>query len=221
MISAIIFDFDGLIFDTETHEYETLVELYEQHGAELPLSVWGEVIGTNSGFCPYQYLKRQVDVEMTKEQFDHAVRERFEERLANETIRPGVAEYIQTAKEIGLKVGLASSSNYEWVSTHLRKLGLLDSFDFISTSDHVEQVKPDPALYLRTAKGLGVDPKECIAFEDSVNGALAAKRAGMYCVIVPNKVTKLLTFGEVDHRLPSMAEMELQSLIETLIPEKA
>ncbi len=112
-----------------------------------------------------------------------------------------------------MKVGLASSSNYEWVSTHLSRLNLLDRFECIRTSDHVEFVKPDPALYIEAAKCLGVKPEECIAFEDSANGALAAKRAGMKCVTVPNSVTKELEFCEVDHRVESMAEMELKELL--------
>lgn len=220
MIKAVIFDFDGLIVDTETHEYETLVELYSEYGAELPLSVWGEVIGTAANFCPYEYLKKQVHVNQSKEEFEQVRMKRFYERMENESFRPGVDEYLKGAKELGLKVGLASSSSFKWVASHLKALQLFDHFDYMSTSDHVEHVKPDSSLYLRTAKGLGVKPSECLAFEDSVNGALAAKRAGMYCVIVPNKVTKNLAFNEFDHRLQSMAEMELVALLETVVFEK-
>jgi len=216
MIKAVIFDFDGLILDTETHEYKALSEIYQEHGAELPLSVWGKVIGTISDFNPYTHLKNQADVSLSEKEFNRRLKERFHERLKEEKVRPGVDEYIKAAKQLGLKVGLASSSNYEWVSTHLKNHQLLDQFECISTSDIVEKVKPDPALYLKTAECLGVKPEECLAFEDSANGSLAAKRAGMYCVIVPNEVTKDLDFGKIDYRLESMAEMELTKLIEKI-----
>jgi beta-phosphoglucomutase-like phosphatase (HAD superfamily) len=123
---------------------------------------------------------------------------------------------LDAARTLGLKIGLASSSNYEWVSSHLKRLNLLDHFECIRTSDHVQYVKPDPALYVEAAKCLSVNPEECIAFEDSANGALAAKRAGMKCVTVPNAVTRDLDFCDVDHSLESMAHMELKELVEFL-----
>ncbi|MBM7604316.1 HAD superfamily hydrolase (TIGR01509 family) [Metabacillus crassostreae] len=216
MIKAIIFDFDGLILDTETHEYEVLSEIFKEHDCELPLSVWGKVIGTKSDFSPYTYLEEQANKVIDHSSIKKQLEERFTKRIHLEEARPGVIDYIMTAKELGLKVGLASSSSYKWVSTHLKRLNLLDEFECIRTSDHVEQVKPDPALYVEAAKCLNVEPEECIAFEDSANGALAAKRAGMKCVIVPNSVTKNLDFCEVEHRLETMAHMDLKELVMVL-----
>lgn len=136
--------------------------------------------------------------------------------MKTETARPGVEAYLAAAKELGLKVGLASSSDFKWVSGHLKELGLFDEFEVIQTADDVEEVKPNPELYLKGAEHLGVEPSECLAFEDSVNGSIAPKRAGMKCVIVPNKVTSALLFEEYDHRLESMAEMELELLLQRL-----
>lgn len=213
MIKAIIFDFDGLILDTETHEYEVLSEIFQEHDCELPLNVWGKVIGTKSDFSPYTYLQEQANKVIDENSIKAQLEERFTKRILLEEARPGVVDYIIAAKELGLKIGLASSSSYKWVSSHLNRLNLLDEFECIRTSDHVEHVKPDPALYVEAAKCLNVVPKECIAFEDSANGALAAKRAGMKCVIVPNSVTMNLDFCEVDHRLETMAAMKLQELV--------
>ncbi|MFT4416862.1 HAD family hydrolase [Fredinandcohnia humi] len=213
MIKAVVFDFDGLIFDTETHEYNVLNEIFQEHGTELPLSVWGKVIGTQAGFNPLLYLEEQLGKKLDQEQLTKLRKDRFQEKIKNEGPLPGVEEYLLAAKKAGLKIGLASSSTYEWVSSHLKNLCLFDYFECIRTSDDVEVVKPDPSLYLEAAKCLGVSPSECLAFEDSANGALAAKRAGMYCVIIPNAVTKDLDFCEVDHRLESMAAIELQQLI--------
>lgn len=216
MIKAIIFDFDGLILDTETHEYEVLSELFAEHQCELPLSIWGKLIGTKSDFHPFTYLEEQSKRKLDYELLSKMQKERFAKRIEVEQARPGVVEYLEAAKTLNLKIGLASSSNYQWVSSHLKRLNLLDHFECIRTSDHVEIVKPDPALYLEAAKCLGVRPEECIAFEDSANGALAAKRAGMSCVTVPNAVTKDLDFCEVDHTLESMAQMKLKDLISFL-----
>lgn len=216
MIKAIIFDFDGLILDTETHEYEVLNEIFKEHQSELPLEVWGKLIGTITSFNPFSYLEEQTKKTFNHDELKKLQKERFSQRIMQEHARPGVIDYLDAAKSLGLKIGLASSSNYEWVSSHLKRLQLLDRFECIRTSDYVEHVKPDPALYVETAKCLGVNPEECIAFEDSANGALAAKRAGMKCVTVPNTVTKGLEFCEVDHSLESMAHMELKQLISFL-----
>lgn len=216
MIKAIIFDFDGLILDTETHEYEVLNEIFKEHQCELPLEIWGELIGTVSNFNPFTYLEEQAKKTLDHTELTKVQKERFSQRIIKENARPGVIDYLDAAKTLGLRIGLASSSNYEWVSSHLERLQLLDRFDCIRTSDHVEHVKPDPALYLEAAKCLEVKPEECIAFEDSANGALAAKRAGMKCVTVPNTVTKGLNFCKVDHSIESMAHMELKDLISFL-----
>src|SRR5699024_6394485 len=124
---------------------------------------------------------RKLDQEMLQKDFQ----EKFDKKLFDQKARPGVEDYLKAAKELNLKVGLASSSHYDWVSNHLKRLNLFDYFECIKTADDVEIVKPDPALYNEAAKCLGLDPNECLVFEDSANGALAAKRAGMSCVIVP------------------------------------
>lgn len=216
MIKAIIFDFDGLILDTETHEFEVLSEIFAEHKCELPLTIWGKLIGTKSDFNPFTYLEEQAQKTLDHNDLSKLQKERFSRRIEKEKARPGVVNYLEAAKTLGLKIGLASSSNYEWVSSHLKRLNLLDHFECIRTSDHVHYVKPDPALYVEAAKCLGVNPEECIAFEDSANGALSAKRAGMKCVTVPNTVTRDLDFCDVDHSLESMAHMELKELVEFL-----
>lgn len=217
MIKAIVFDFDGLIYDTETHEYRVLQEIYGSYGAELPLEVWGKCIGTHANFFDaHAYLEESIGQKLDRAVIKQQRIDKFNLRIEHEGARPGVEDYLRAAKELGLKIGLASSSSREWVTRWLGKLGLLDYFECIRTSDDVEQVKPDPALYLRTVESLGVEPHEAIAFEDSPNGALAAKRAGMKVVIVPNFVTETLEFGEHDLRLQSMAEIELEALITQL-----
>ena len=214
MIKGIIFDFDGLILDTETHHFRILQDMFTAHGSELPIERWQQEIGTHTGFSPFRYLEEQIEREIERSKLQRQVKEKFHATLEAEKARAGVEDYLKAAKELDLKVGLASSSDYRWVSSHLKNLGLYDSFDCIKTSDNVEKVKPDPALYLEAAYCLGLQPKECLAFEDSANGALAAKSAGMDCVIVPNEVTHTMDFCSVEHRLASMADMPLHEVIE-------
>lgn len=217
VIQAVVFDFDGLIVDTETPEFESFQEMYRQHGCELTLDIWGQCIGTGpEAFNPYDDLEARIDRASDREAARQRHKMTYEEKMRHADVRPGVRAYLQEAKELGLRVGLASSSSRAWVTGYLERFGLLPWFDCIRTSDDVTKVKPDPELYRKTLEGLGVRPEAAVAFEDSPNGALAAKRAGMWCVIVPNSVTAKLQFGEYDQRLSSMEELPLRELIVSL-----
>ncbi|MFC7395354.1 HAD family hydrolase [Scopulibacillus cellulosilyticus] len=217
MIKAVIFDFDGLIIDTETRHFQVIQELFREYKAEMPLSVWQRCIGTHlDDWDEISYLEMQISQSIDRDKFNTRWQKKVLAKLETDKARPGVENYLLKAKALGLKIGLATSSGYDWVSGHLERLGLLQSFDCIRTRDDVKRVKPDPELYLTVAECLGVKPEEAVAFEDSLNGSLAAKRAGMYCVIVPNEVTATMSFGDVDHRMESMADIELKELIDFL-----
>jgi HAD superfamily hydrolase (TIGR01509 family) len=211
---AIVFDFDGLILDTETAEYRSFNDLYRRHGAELTIETWGRWIGTDaSAFDPYAYLAESAGIELDREEARAYRRARYDELMAGERARPGVKDYLRAGRRLGLGIGLASSSPRAWVEGYLRQLGLESWFDCIRTRDDVAKVKPDPELYLKVVEALGVAPEEAVAFEDSPNGALAAKRAGLKCVVVPNELTGGLAFGEYDLRLSSMADMPLEEVL--------
>jgi HAD superfamily hydrolase (TIGR01509 family) len=214
LIEAVVFDFDGLVFDSETHEYETVLELFAEHGAELPLEVWGRCVGREAGFFdPYAYLEERTGAAVDRDALDRRRRSRFEERIQGEGPIPGVEEALRAARSLGLRIGLASSSHRGWVEPQLRRLGLWHYFQCVRTADDVEQTKPDPELYRSVLACLGVEPSRAVAFEDSPNGALAARRAGMFCVVVPNRVTAALEFGEHDLRLESLMQAELADLL--------
>lgn len=213
MIKAVVFDFDGLILDSEKSVYEAIEEIFTEHSSSMPLEVWQQCIGTKDFLDPYEYLEEQINRKVDREGLRKKHHDRVLAMLEGQGALPGVEDYLEAAKELGLKIGLATSSNRKWVTGHLEKLNLLSYFECIKTADDVEEVKPNPALYLEAVKCLGVEPTEAIAFEDSANGAKAAKAAGLYCVVIPNEVTKGLAFGEVDHQLESLAELQLKDLI--------
>jgi HAD superfamily hydrolase (TIGR01509 family) len=133
--------------------------------------------------------------------------------VANQPILPGVEDILSSAKTHNIKLGVASSSNLEWVAGNLTRLGLLKYFDVIHTSDDVVNTKPDPALYLLTLKSLDLSPREAIVLEDSPNGVSAAKDAGIFTIAVPNLLTTNLNLDHADLILTSLAETSLGDLI--------
>jgi len=214
MIRALIMDFDGLILDTEGPAYQSWLEIFEEFGAELPLSVWETWIGGSPhGFDPCGYLEGQVGHSVDREGLTRRALEREEELIEAKGVLPGVEGYIADAKRLGLKLGLASSSDCEWVFKYLEKLGLGDKFDCIKCADDVEKVKPELDLYLAVLEGLDVPPQEAIALEDSPNGITSAQAAGLFCVVVPNALTLRLHTDHADLRLDSLADVALGDLL--------
>jgi HAD superfamily hydrolase (TIGR01509 family) len=129
---------------------------------------------------------------------------------------PGVVEYLREARGLGLKIGLASSSDRAWVHGHLGRLGLLHHFDTTTCVEDTGAHKPDPSPYLAVLETLSVAPSEAVAFEDSPHGIAAAKAAGMLCVAVPNSITRQLRLEQADYRLDSLALLPLSQLLSRL-----
>lgn len=214
MIRALIFDFDGLILDTEGPEFRAWQEVYRAYGVSLPLSTWAACIGGSPDlFDPHGHLETQLGRSLDREAILAKQHRRFTELLDGQSPLPGVEEYVAAAKRLGLKLGSASSSSRDWVTGHLSRLGLLRHFDCIRCSDDVRRVKPDPELYYSVLEALDLPAGRAIALEDSPNGILAAKRAGVFCVAVPNPVTGQLSLDHADLRLASLADMPLETLL--------
>ena len=216
LIRALVFDFDGLILDTEGPIYRSWLEVYEAHGVALPFELWVKTVGSsNQAFHPQHHLEAQLGRPLAQEVIDRRVDRRVELVLA-QPLLPGVAGLVDEARAAHLKVGVASSSSRDWVNGHLGRLGLLDRCDCIRCRDDVEHVKPEPDLYLAVIDCLGVPATEAVAIEDSPNGIAAAKRAGLLCVAIPNPITAGLDLGAADLRLGSLAEVTLQQLLDRL-----
>ncbi|TYR79399.1 HAD family hydrolase [Priestia megaterium] len=215
MIKAIVFDFDGLIVDTESVWYEVYREMLDERGVQLPIAEFASYIGTDTTEL-YNYLERQFANELTKKEIAKESLRRHQEKMKTLAAREGVVDYLEEAKALGLKIGLASSSYRDWVTNFLGELNLLDYFEVMQTRDDVEKVKPHPALYQNAIAKLGVLPSEAIAFEDSANGAKAAIAAGLQCVIVPNPLSQHLQFEKYHLRIASMKEKKLADVINTI-----
>ncbi len=217
MIEAVVFDFDGVIIDTEIPSYETWQEVFSAHGAHLDRALWQRQIGGGTGtFDALQHLEDLTGVRLNREAVRRSRKDRHEALVRSSPLLPGVLEYIQDARRLGLKLGVASSSSRSWVEGHLVERDLLSLFHGVAAREDVARIKPDPALYLVALQRLGVSPDRAVAIEDSLNGLVAAKRAGMFCVAVPNPMTRDIPLESADLRLGALSEMGLPTLLDTL-----
>jgi HAD superfamily hydrolase (TIGR01509 family) len=217
MIKAFIFDFDGLMIDTEYSSYQTWLEIYQKYQIDLPMSEWIKCVGSsNDDFDPIRYLRTKTKVKLDENRL------RKEQLIAHKNISetmpvlPGVKEFIQFAKQNHIMLAVASSSSYRWVSTHLVKKNLLSLFDLIVTADDVDRVKPAPDLFIKVKEGFGLEDYEGIVFEDSAHGIEAAKIANLYTVAVPNQITKNLNFDKADILLDSLNSITPNQLLNQL-----
>lgn len=214
MIKALIFDFDGLIIDSESPEFEAWHELFAEYGRELGPELWADLVGRPpTHFDLYGYFCKHIDPVIEVEKLRQDRRARVIALTITQPILPGVEEYLQSATALGLRIGLASSSTRDHVRGHLHRLKLLDYFHSIRCFEDTDRHKPDPTPYLKVLEDLGVKADEAIALEDSPNGVAAAKAAGIFCVAVPNPITCRLPLEHADHRLASLAEEPLEKII--------
>jgi HAD superfamily hydrolase (TIGR01509 family) len=213
MIRGLIFDFDGLILDTELPAFRAWEEICLEHGCPLPLELWASCIGTSWKFDVLGYLEGRLGRELDRPALAARHHRRELELISQEEPLPGVRDYIAGAKRLGLKLGLASSSSRAWVVHHLARLGLEREFDSIKCAEDVGRAKPDPDLYRAVLAELALEPEEALALEDSPNGVLAARRAGLFCVAVPNPLTSRLPLDGADLLLDSLASLPLEALL--------
>lgn len=214
-IQALIFDFDGLILDTETAALESWRSIYTEYGQELALEQWQDALGRapGQGFDALAHLASVVS-----DPFDQtavlAERQARKRRMCEElSVLPGVREVLAEARAMGLPCAVASSSGREWVEGWLRTHGLLDAFACVRTSDDVTAAKPAPDLFLSAAACLRVPPAACLVFEDSPNGVRAARAAGMRCVVVPCELTAQVPAPPADLRLAALDELPLVEIL--------
>lgn len=211
-VRALIFDFDGLLVDTEVPAFRAWEGVFAEYGLTVPLEAWHAIIGRQSSV---QAMLAHLEVHIGPFEPEPVVARWWETHLAlvaAQSLCAGVADYLDGATELGMRLAVASSATSDWVTSQLRRVGVYERFEVVSTGDG-RPSKPAPDIYLAALAALGVDPAEAIAFEDSPHGVAGAKAAGLYCVAVPNEVTAGLAFPGADLVLPSLTEMPLTSLL--------
>lgn len=214
-LKGLIFDFDGLIIDTESPAFNGLKRIYSRYGLELKETTFGKIVGTqgHSEFHEYQSLADSLPVgTLTSDEFERMYQKEKELEYEELVVLPGVREMIGDAKKMGLSLAIASSSSSTWVNGFLARFGLLGYFDVIVTSEQVANVKPEPDLFLMAQQLLGLGKDEVVIFEDSFNGVIAANKAGIPVILIPNPVTKHLDITGEALRVNSMAELTIGSI---------
>ncbi len=218
MIKSLIFDFDGLILDTETPEVEVWKSIYAEYGFDFPLELWAPMIG---GYGAAHFDAALHLHDLTGDSLDvQALRERHQREsnahVLRQPVREGVREYLEAARQANLPMGIASSSAHAWVEPHLTRLGLIHYFGRIVCSEDVPagRTKPHPDLFLKALEALKVEAGEAIVFEDSPNGVKAARAANIFVVAVPNPLTSRLSLADANLRLNSLADLPLQALLD-------
>lgn len=209
MIRALVFDFDGLILDTESALIRAYADVHASHGVPFEEAVFLRSVGhADYSFDPWHAFEKRADraaLEIERQRRNH-------EQNLRLTILPGVAALLDAARAAKLRVALASNSSHVHCEGHLQRLNLLDRFSFLACREDVASPKPEPDLYRLVLNQLGLRPQEAIAFEDSHTGSLAAKRAGLWCVAAPNPSTAHHDFAHVDLKVKSLADCVLADL---------
>lgn len=182
---AVVFDMDGLLFDTERLYEEAALAAAAELGHEMDASFFRSTVG-----FPWLVTRARL-VELygptfAVDELRSVARRIFQEMVDRDLLKPGVAELLGLLDELGLPRAIATTSSRATVEHHLGAHGLADRFHHIVAHDDCERHKPDPDPFLRAARLLGVQPQLCLALEDSHNGVRAASAAGMMTVMVPD-----------------------------------
>lgn len=214
-LDAVVFDFDGLIIDTEWVIYETARAAFACHGHELPEAAWATIVGlADDDGAAWTALLEAAGVEgfaLT----DYTAAYESQDRSNRDTLPalPGVEALIDALTASGVPIGVASSSDRAWLDRHLGRLGLAEHFGAIVGADAVGGIgKPAPDVYLRACADLGADPVRSVALEDSAHGINAAKAAGMAAVAIPSRITRFNDFAAADLVVSSLEDVSLDRL---------
>ena len=203
-----MFDFDGLILDTEWCEYSTAADVFRAHGQELSLELWRTFIGSTDHPHWTEILEEQLGRPVDRATLVPARRLANRECTAGLAPLPGVLPLLDALRDDGVALAIASSSPADWVLGHLGDHGLTGRFASISTGDEVVRTKPDPALYRLSCERLGVRADRAVAVEDSVNGVAAARAAGLAAVAVPSGLTVGMDFSHADLVVESCLDLD-------------
>lgn len=216
---AILFDFDGLILDTETPERDAWKAEFDRYGVPFPLDYFLWCVGRGADQIvqrPHDLLKNAVPELEFIESVDERVNQHRLDMIYSAAPRPGIRELLEECHG-KIPMAVASSSRHNWVDHHLDRLGLRAYFETTVCADDVASAKPFPDLYLEAARRIGIETDDCLALEDSENGCRAAMDAGVRVIAFPNPLTEHFTFNMATAvwRKPTAPQLdELQAIFE-------
>jgi len=204
MPRALVFDFDGLILDTETPLIDGFADVHTAHDLPFDRHRFLRCVGhADYSFDPW----KRFGSEVARQDLEAELQFYKRIRVLAQPVLPGVIDLMDAADARGWPIALASNSGHTHCEEHLQRLGLLSRFRFVACREDVASPKPEPDLYRLVVNQLGLRPHEAVALEDSQAGSLAAKRAGLWCVVAPNASTAHHAFDHADWRVESLAEV--------------
>jgi HAD superfamily hydrolase (TIGR01509 family) len=220
-IEALVFDFDGLILDTEGPVFTAWCEEFEAHGCPpLTIEEWAAEIGTTGALDLVELIRTRATRPFDEDVMHRRRRARRDKLMARETTRPGVLAWLDEADEMGLPLAIASSSPHDWVEPLLDRLGLRQRFAYVACCEAGVASKPEPDTYLAACAAIGAQPAAALAIEDSPHGVAAAKAAGLRCIAVPHAITEQLDLSRADLVVPSLADVTLREVLALLEQER-
>ncbi len=210
-----VFDFDGLILDTETPAFTSTAAVFAEHGVELDPHWWLSIIGVADHPHWTEILEEALGRPLGDR--DAVVTARNLVKNAEteaKPVQPGVVELLDGCRDAGVGIAIASSSHSPWVCGHLERLGLIDRFSFVATRDLVAAGKPAPDLFALAVSQLGAEPARSIGIDDSPAGVASAKAAGLTAIGVPGGMTATADFAGADLVVPSVADLDVTDLFD-------
>lgn len=214
-LEAVVFDFDGLIIDSEWAIYETACAAFAELGHDLSVEAWGTIVGLGDDDeeASWATLCGAMGIELDNAAFSAAYAAQDRSNRDSLPLMPGVEVLVDSLVAEGVPIGVASSSSLDWLDRHLGRLGLATHFGAVVGADVVGGVgKPAPDVYLRACADLGAAPVRSVAIEDSAHGVSAAKAAGMAAVAVPGVLTRAHDLSHADLQVGSLGDLTVPLL---------
>lgn len=193
---ALLFDFDGIIIDTEWPIYQTYQQLYRMSGHVLELETYVRCIGSDfQDFSPQSHLEELTGKKFDWERINTQRQRHIESEIEKLDALPGIRDSIKYAQKNEIRLAVVSSSSHNWVDRWLQKLSLFEDFETIVCRGDAEKIKPAPDLFQEALRRFDIAPEEALVIEDSHNGLLAAKAAQIPSVAIPNRITAGIDFS--------------------------
>jgi HAD superfamily hydrolase (TIGR01509 family) len=220
LLASVIFDFDGVILDSETPEYESHKQVFEMFGVPLSLDEYLRQVGLYHVDHETQWFARLRELSPAppdRATFDAERTRIFNALVPREPMR-GILDLLDALTDAGVPMAIASTSTSRWVVPASERLGVRARFAAVVTGDDVRRRKPAPDVYLEAARRLGVEPARSIAVEDSAPGITSARAAGMKTVAIPHWLTEGHDLSAADLRVAHAGELTLDRLATLFIP---
>lgn len=204
---AVLFDFDGIVVDTEWAIYEAWRRTFQRHGHDLPIEIYTRCVGSDfDTWSPKVHLEDLTGNSFDWHQLDTDRQIEIEADLEKAGPMAGVLPLLEKLTAEGVPMAVVSSSSHDWVDGWLERLNLRHYFQTTVCRGDAPRIKPAPDLWLEALRQLDKPASRCLAIEDSLNGVKSSKEAGLTVWAVPNRTTAGLDFSAADRVLASLSK---------------